>query len=219
MATGTGRLAHAILSMAESRKSCMRREIEDEFTDCFLEVRGIEGKDGRRSYKIQNGTGIVISTNRGFTVKDLEDLSGSHFGSAAAVVNWMSAHGYKSCSHSVQDMLDLSSGGRFLFCLKVRRSFLRSNREKIFDTDSDADMGAPDYESDESDSESQQGICDGPQNDRVFVLCCLAVVFVVLALQFFKGPFEIQITCGCNVPEDRLFNCSTTPTGPADNSS
>ena len=123
----TNGLAHAIVSMADSRKELVRREIQTEFTNYFLEVRGVERENGRRHFTIENGPDIIIYTKKGFVVSNLDELAPSgHFGSAARLVNFMSAYGFESYGHTIQDLLDLHGNGRFLFCLKAPRPFLTS---------------------------------------------------------------------------------------------
>ena len=134
--TTTAGLAHAIVSMAQSRWQMVRQEIESDYVDYFLEVKAVQRQNGRRHFQIENGPEIVVCTKKGFAVKSLDELAPSgHFGSAARLVNFMSAYGFECYGHTIQDMLDFHDQGRFLFYLKVRRSFLRANREVESDSE------------------------------------------------------------------------------------
>ncbi|CAE7275191.1 unnamed protein product [Symbiodinium necroappetens] len=147
--TTANAIAQAVVAMSETREEVVRRQIESEYVDYYLEIQASFG-GGERYYtvepKIDDGR-IVAQTATGYEVKTLHDMGlASDFHSGMQLVNRLRRHGFNLVGNKPEDLVPINnthpSSSRswetfFVFSMKVPLSFLREPHESIDFSQSD----------------------------------------------------------------------------------
>ena len=140
----TGQLAHAIVSMADSRREIIQQEIETDFIDFFIEVHEFTGLTKAPYEPLgigsfckctleTRGRPVIVRGKDEYEVRTASSYP-LEFLSTAGMFNWMQAHGFEYCPRGCHGAAD--AGGmnkddlrwrRLFFRLKVPRAFVLSH--------------------------------------------------------------------------------------------